>query len=329
MLIVLILSKRNLASLRLCGEKTTMENVIIIGSGPAGLTAAIYTGRANLNPLVFEGYQYGGQLMTTTEIENFPGFHEGINGPDLMNEMREQAKRFNANLVQKDAEAVDLKTRPFKVTVEGEVHEAKVVIIATGANARMLGLEAEKRLLGRGVSTCATCDGFFFTGKEIMLVGGGDSAIEEALFLTKFATKVNVIHRRDQLRASKILQDRAFKNEKINIIWNSVVDDILGEVKVEGVRLKNVKTGELTEHMCDGFFLAIGHIPNTKLVEGQLELDEKGYIITKPDSSATSIPGVFAAGDVQDAKYRQAITAAASGCMAAIEAEKFLEAEEG
>jgi thioredoxin reductase (NADPH) len=306
-----------------------MENVIIIGSGPAGLTAAIYTGRANLNPLVLEGYQYGGQLMTTTEIENFPGFHEGINGPDLMNEMREQAKRFNANLVQKDAEAVDLKMRPFKVTVEGEVHEAKVVIIATGANARMLGLEAEKRLLGRGVSTCATCDGFFFTGKEIMLVGGGDSAIEEALFLTKFATKVNVIHRRDQLRASKIMQERAFKNEKINIIWNSVVDDILGETKVEGVRLKNVKTSELTEHKCDGFFLAIGHIPNTKLVEGQVKLDEKGYIITKPDSSATSIPGVFAAGDVQDAKYRQAVTAAASGCMAAIEAEKFLEAEEG
>ena len=306
-----------------------MEDVIIIGSGPAGLTAAIYTGRANLNPLVLEGYQYGGQLMTTTEIENFPGFHEGINGPDLMNEMREQAKRFNANLVQKDAEAVDLKTCPFKVTVEGDVHEAKAVIIATGANARMLGLEAEKRLLGRGVSTCATCDGFFFTGKEIMLVGGGDSAIEEALFLTKFATKVNVIHRRDQLRASKIMQERAFKNEKIDIIWNSVVDDILGEAKVEGVRLKNVKTGELTEHTCDGFFLAIGHIPNTKLVEGQLELDEKGYIITKPDSTATDVPGVFAAGDVQDDKYRQAVTAAASGCMAAIEAEKFLEAEEG
>lgn len=306
-----------------------MENVIIIGSGPAGLTAAIYTGRANLNPLVFEGYQYGGQLMTTTEIENFPGFHEGINGPELMNEMREQAKRFHANLVQKDGDAVDLKTRPFKVTVEGEIHEAKSLIFATGANARKLGLEAEKRLLGRGVSTCATCDGFFFTGKEIMLVGGGDSAMEEALFLTKFATKVNVIHRRDQLRASKIMQERVFKNEKINIIWNSVVDDILGETKVEGVRLKNVKTGELTEHKCDGFFLAIGHIPNTKLVEGQLDLDEKGYILTKPDSTATSIPGVFAAGDVQDAKYRQAVTAAASGCMAAIEAEKFLEAEEG
>jgi len=306
-----------------------MENVIILGSGPAGLTAAIYTGRANLNPLVFEGYQYGGQLMTTTEIENFPGFQEGINGPDLMNEMREQAKRFNANLVQKDAEVVDLKTRPFKITVEDEVHEVKAVIIATGANARMLGLEPEKRLLGRGVSTCATCDGFFFNGKEIMLVGGGDSAIEEALFLTKFATKVNVIHRRDQLRASKIMQERAFKNEKINIIWDSVVDNILGETKVEGVRLKNVKTDELTEHKCDGFFLAIGHIPNTMLVEGQLDLDGNGYIITKPDSAATSVPGVFAAGDVQDSKYRQAITAAASGCMAAIETEKFLEAEEG
>jgi thioredoxin reductase (NADPH) len=310
-------------------ENNIMENVIIIGSGPAGLTAAIYTARANLNPLVFEGYQYGGQLMTTTEIENFPGFQEGINGPELMNEMREQAKRFNANLVQKDVEAIDLKTRPFKVTVEGEVYEAKALIIATGANSRMLGLEAEKRLLGHGVSTCATCDGFFFTGKEIMLVGGGDSAMEESLFLTKFATKVNVIHRRDQLRASKIMQERVFKNEKINIIWNSVVDDILGEMKVEGVRLKNVKTGELTEHTCDGFFLAIGHIPNTKLVEGQVELDEKGYIITKPDSTATSVPGVFAAGDVQDAKFRQAVTAAGSGCMAAIETEKFLEAEEG
>lgn len=306
-----------------------MENVIIIGSGPAGLTAAIYTARANLNSLVFEGYQYGGQLMTTTEIENFPGFQDGINGPDLMNEMREQAQRFQARLVQKDVETVDLSQRPFKVTVEDEVYEAKTLIITTGANARMLGLEAEKRLLGHGVSTCATCDGFFFTGKEIMLVGGGDSAMEEALFLTKFATKVSIIHRRDQLRASKIMQDRVLKNEKIQVIWNSIVDDILGETKVEGVRLRNVKTNELTEHACDGFFLAIGHIPNTALVEGQLALDQQGYIITKPDSAATSITGVFAAGDVQDSKYRQAITAAGTGCMAALEAEKLLEAEEG
>lgn len=306
-----------------------MENVIIIGSGPAGLTAAIYAARANLKPLVFEGYQYGGQLMTTTEIENFPGFPDGAMGPDLMNNMREQAKRFQANLVQKDVEAVDLSKRPFSVTVDGETYETKALIIATGAKSRMLGLEAEQRLLGHGVSTCATCDGFFFTGKEIMLVGGGDSAIEEALFLTKFATKVNVIHRRDQLRASKIMQERAFKNEKINIIWNSVVENILGENKVEKVRLKNVKTGDLTEHPCDGFFLSIGHIPNTKLVEGQLDLDEKKYIITTPDSTATSVPGVFAAGDVQDSKYRQAVTAAGSGCMAAIETERFLEAEEG
>jgi thioredoxin reductase (NADPH) len=306
-----------------------MEKIIIIGSGPAGLTAAIYTARANLNPLVFEGYQYGGQLMLTTEIENFPGFPDGIMGPDLMNAMREQAKRFNANLVQKDVEAVDLTKRPFTIVVEGEKYQTKALITATGAKSKMLGLDAEKRLLGRGVSTCATCDGFFFTGKEIMLVGGGDSAMEEALFLTKFATKVNIIHRRDQLRASKIMQDRVLKNEKITIIWNSVVDDILGATKVEGVRLRNVKTNELTEHKCDGFFLAIGHVPNTQLFEGQLELDKQGYIITKPGSTATSIPGVFAAGDVQDSKFRQAVTAAGSGCMAAIEAERFLEAEEG
>ncbi len=306
-----------------------MENVIIIGSGPAGLTAAIYAARANLDPLVFEGYQYGGQLMTTTEIENFPGFEEGINGPDLMNEMREQAKRFHAKLVQKDAEVLDLSQRPFKVTVEDEVYETKILIIATGANARMLGVESEKRLLGHGVSTCATCDGFFFREKEIVMVGGGDSAMEEAIFLTKFAQKVTVVHRRDQLRASKIMQDRAFKNEKIAFVWNSVVDDILGQDKVEGVRLKNVKTNELTERACDGFFLAIGHIPNTKLVEGQIELDEQAYIITPGKSTATSVSGVFAAGDVQDSKYRQAITAAATGCMAAIEAAKFLEAEEG
>ncbi len=306
-----------------------MENVIIIGSGPAGLTAAIYTARANLNPVVFEGYQYGGQLMTTTEIENFPGFEKGINGPELMEEMRAQAKRFDARLVQKDVEAVDLSQRPFEVTIEGEIHETKALIIATGANARMLGLEAEKRLLGRGVSTCATCDGFFFREKEIIMIGGGDSAMEEAIFLTKFASKVNVVHRRDQLRASKIMQERVFKNEKIEMIWNSVVEDILGENKVAGVRLKNVKTDELTEVPCDGFFLAIGHVPNTKLVEGQLELDEQGYIVTPGKSMATSVSGVFAAGDVQDSKYRQAITSAATGCMAAIEVEKFLEAEEG
>lgn len=305
-----------------------MENVIIIGSGPAGLTAAIYTARANLKPLVFEGFQYGGQLMNTTDIENFPGFPEGIMGPDLMNDMREQAKRFEANLVQKNVEAIDLSQRPFKVTVDAAVHEAKTLIFATGANARMLGLEAEKRLLGRGVSTCATCDGFFFSGKEIVMVGGGDSALEEAMFLTKFASKVSVIHRRDQLRASKIMQERALKNEKIAFVWNSVVEDILGESKVDGVKVKNVKTGEITEIACDGFFLAIGHIPNTTLVKGQLDLTDQGYIITQPDSTATSVKGVFAAGDVQDAKYRQAITAAGSGCMAAIEAERFLESEE-
>ncbi|MCP4398312.1 MAG: thioredoxin-disulfide reductase [bacterium] len=305
-----------------------MENVIIIGSGPAGLTAAIYTARANLEPLVFEGYLYGGQLMNTTEIENFPGFKEGITGPDLMMEMREQAKRFNARLVQKDVESLDLSQRPFKVKVEDDVYEAKAVILATGANARMLGLEAESRLLGRGVSTCATCDGFFYRGKEIVSIGGGDSAIEEAIFLTRFASKVTVIHRRDELRASKIMQERAFKNEKIEFAWNSVVEEILGEEKVEGARLKNVKNGELTDVPCEGFFLAIGHIPNTKMFESQIELDEQGYIVTQHKSMATSVKGAFAAGDVQDTKYRQAITAAGSGCMAALEVEKFLEAEE-
>ncbi len=305
-----------------------MENVIIVGSGPAGLTAAIYTARANLAPLMFEGFQYGGQLMNTTEIENFPGFPEGIMGPDLMNDMREQAKRFKANLVQKNVEAIDVSQRPFTVTVGGEIHEAKALIIATGANAKMLGLEAEKRLLGRGVSTCATCDGFFFSGKEIVMVGGGDSALEEAIFLTKFASKVTLVHRRDQLRASKIMQDRAFKNDKIAFIWDSVVEDIIGEQKVESLKVKNVKTGEITDVPCDGFFLAIGHIPNTELVKGQLDLTDQGYIITQPDSTATSVQGVFAAGDVQDSKYRQAITAAGSGCMSAIEVERFLEAEE-
>lgn len=306
-----------------------MENVIIIGSGPAGLTAAIYTARANLNPLVFEGYQYGGQLMTTTEIENFPGFEEGINGPELMEEMRLQAQRFQARLIQKDVEAIDVSQRPFKVTVEGDVYETKAVIIATGANARMLGLDAEKRLIGRGVSTCATCDGFFYTGKEIVMVGGGDSAMEEAIFLTRFATRVSVVHRRDELRASKIMQERAFKNEKIQFIWNSVVEDILGDAKVTGVRLRNVKTNAVTDMPCDGFFLAIGHVPNTTLVQGQLDLDAQGYIITQNKSTTTSVSGVFAAGDVQDSKYRQAITAAGSGCMAALEVERFLEAEEG
>ncbi|PID56927.1 thioredoxin-disulfide reductase [candidate division KSB3 bacterium] len=304
-----------------------MENVIIIGSGPAGLTSAIYTARANLDPLVFEGYLYGGQLMNTTDIENFPGFEEGISGPDLMTEMREQAQRFHARLVQKDVEAVDLSQRPFKVTVEGEVYESKSIIFATGANARMLGLDAEKRLLGRGVSTCATCDGFFYNGKKVVLIGGGDSAMEEAIFLTRFAGKVTVVHRRDELRASKIMQERALNNEKIEFAWNSVVEDILGGEKVEGVRLKNVKTGEYSDLPCEGFFLAIGHLPNTALIKGQVDLDEHGYVVTDSKSTATSVKGLFAAGDVQDRKYRQAITAAGSGCMAALEVEKFLEAE--
>ncbi len=305
-----------------------MENVIIIGSGPAGLTAAIYTARANLKPLVFEGFQYGGQLMNTTDIENFPGFPDGIMGPELMDNMRAQAKRFEANLIQKNVEAIDVSQRPFTVTVDGETYETKTLIMATGANAKMLGIEAETRLLGRGVSTCATCDGFFFSGKEIVMVGGGDSAMEEAIFLTKFASKVTIVHRRDQLRASKIMQERALQHEKIAFIWDSVVEDIIGDQKVESLNVKNVKTGKITNVTCDGFFLAIGHIPNTSLVEGQIDLTEQGYIVTKPDSTATSVKGVFAAGDMQDSKYRQAITAAGSGCMAAIELERFLEAEE-
>jgi thioredoxin reductase (NADPH) len=245
-----------------------------------------------------------------------------------MEAMRKQAQRFEARLVQKNVESVDVRQRPFNVTVDGEVFESRALILATGANAKMLGLEAEQRLLGRGVSTCATCDGFFFSGKEIMMVGGGDSAMEEAIFLTKFASKVTVVHRRDQLRASKIMQERAFNNGKITFLWDSVVVDILGDEHVNAVSVKNVKTNDINEIPCDGFFLAIGHLPNTELVKGQLDLTDQGYIVTQPDSTATSVTGVFAAGDVQDAKYRQAITAAGSGCMAAIEVERFLEADE-
>ena len=304
--------------------------VVIMGSGPAGLTAALYTARANLEPLVFEGFEAGGQLTLTTDVENYPGFENGIMGPDLINTMRNQAERFGAKCLLSNIDSVDLSKRPFRIK-SGEIEvQADSFIIASGASARMLGIPSEKDLVGHGVSTCATCDGFFFKEKEIIVVGGGDSAMEEATFLTKFASKVSVIHRRDSLRASKIMQDRAFKNEKVKFIWNSVVEEILGEKGkgVTGVKLKNIETEEITEMKIDGVFIAIGHNPNTKIFNGLLETDENGYIITSEGTSETSIPGVFAAGDVQDTRYKQAITAAGSGCMAAIDAEKFLEDSE-
>jgi thioredoxin reductase (NADPH) len=305
-----------------------MRNVVIIGSGPAGLTAAVYAARANLSPLLIEGWQSGGQLTTTTEVENYPGFAKGIMGPELMKEMRAQAERFGTEFLTGDVSSVDVTKRPFAITVDGEkTVQSKTLIIATGASAIPIGLKNESRLTGYGVSTCATCDGFFFKGKELIVVGGGDSAMEEATFLTKFATKVSIVHRRDKLRASKIMQDRAMKNEKISFVWNSVVEDILGHDVVTGVRLKNLVTGKITEQSCAGVFVAIGHHPNTALFKGQLDMDTKGYIRTT-HGTGTNVPGVFAAGDVQDSTYRQAVTAAGSGCMAAIDAERFLESQD-
>lgn len=302
-----------------------MPRLVIIGSGPAGLTAAIYAARANLSPLLIEGWQSGGQLTTTTEVENYPGFSTGIMGPELMKEMRGQAERFGTEFLTGDVSAVDLSTRPFCLTIDGErAIEAEALILATGASPIRLGLPNEQRLTGYGVSTCATCDGYFFRGQDVVIVGGGDSAVEEATFLTKFARTVTVVHRRDKLRASKIMQDRAMSNEKISFAWNSVLEDILGKDLVTGVRLKNIVTGASTDLACAGVFVAIGHRPNTDLVKGQLEMDEHGYILTSRGTH-TTVPGVFAAGDVQDATYRQAITAAGSGCMAAIDAERFLE----
>lgn len=303
-----------------------VRNVIIIGSGPAGYTAAVYTARANLQPLMFEGYQPGGQLMLTTDVENFPGFRDGVMGPDLMIEMQAQAKRFGTEMISKNVERVDLSERPFKVWVEGEEYRAETVIVATGAQAMLLGVPGESELMGHGVSTCATCDGAFFREKIIVVVGGGDSAMEEANFLSRFGSKVYVIHRRDTLRASKIMQDRAMANPKVEFIWNTVVERMNGDGKLESIDLLNRETGERSQMAVDGLFVAIGHTPTTGFLDGQLETEESGYLVTRGKGSETSVEGVFACGDCQDHTYRQAITAAGSGCMAAIDAERWLEA---
>jgi len=303
---------------------SSLYDIIILGSGPAGLTAAIYAGRAMLKTIVIGGTQRGGQLMLTSEVENYPGFPEGIQGPELMINMRKQAEKFGAEFVDDDASSVDFSSHPFKVYVGEEVYESRAVIIATGSSARWLGLDSEARLRGRGVSACAVCDGFFFRDKEVVVVGGGDSAIRDALFLTNIARKVYVIHRRDKLRAEKILQERAFKNSKIKFIWSSIVTEILGEEFVSGVKIKNLLTNQERVLKCDGVFIAIGHRPNTSLFEGVIELDERGYI-KRYGETRTNIEGVFCAGDVADPKYKQAITAAASGCKAAIDATDFLE----
>ena len=305
-----------------------MRNVLIIGSGCAGLTAALYAARANLKPLVIRGLEAGGQLTLTTLVENFPGFPKGVQGPELIERMHNQAAEFGAEFMEGHVTRADLSRRPFAIEAGSETVETRTLIIASGASAKMLGLESERKLLGHGVSTCATCDGYFYRGKEVVVVGGGDTAAEEALFLTRYATQVSIIHRRDQLRASKIMQDRLFRNEKINFIWDSVVADVLdvNRGEVTGIKLKNTKTGDETIKTCDGVFMGIGHSPNTSLFRGQLEMNEVGYLITH-DGSKTNVPGVFAAGDVQDHIYRQAITAAGSGCMAAIDAERYLEAE--
>ena len=301
--------------------------VVVMGSGPAGLTAALYAARAGLEPLVFEGPEAGGQLTTTTDVENFPGFPEGIMGPELMDLMRGQAERFGAKCVREAVSAVDLSNRPFRISTEGGEMLASTFIVSCGATARMLGLASERELVGYGVSTCATCDGFFFRDRELVVVGGGDSAMEEAVFLTRFASRVTVVHRRDQLRASAIMRERAEKNGKIDFIWNGVVREVLGsrESGVTGVEISDVVTGESRVKECQGMFVAIGHDPNTEIFRGQLDMDENGYLVTKNGTSETNVPGVFAAGDVQDTRYKQAITAAGSGCMAAMDAEKFIE----
>jgi thioredoxin reductase (NADPH) len=306
-----------------------VHDVIVIGGGPAGYTAALYAARANLQPLVIEGFNWGGQLMITSDVENYPGYADGVMGPEMMAEFRRQAERFGTQFVTDNVSRVDFSQRPFRVWVEDEEYRARSVIVATGASARWLGLDSEERLKGRGVSACATCDGAFFKDKHIVVVGGGDSAFEEALFLTRFGFKVTLVHRRDEFRASQIMIDRARGNEKIEFKTPYVVDEVLGDQSISGVRLRNTETGETEEVGAGALFVAIGHDPNTKLFLDQLDHDANGYLVTNPGTTETNVPGVFAAGDVQDHVYRQAVTAAGSGCMAALDAERFLAAEEG
>jgi thioredoxin reductase (NADPH) len=306
---------------------TDTREVVVLGSGPAGFTAALYAARANLRPLVLKGLESGGQLMLTTDVENYPGFPDGIMGPELMEAMEKQAARFDAEIVAQSATRVDLSERPFGIWAGDHEWRARTLIVSTGASAKWLGVPGEERLRGRGVSACATCDGFFFRDRELVVVGGGDTAMEEASFLTKFASKVTIVHRRDEFRASKIMQDRALANPKIDVVWNTVVDEITGNGAVNGVKLRNVNDGTVNDFATDGVFMAIGHTPNTSLFEGQLELTDGGYIVVQEPTTATSVPGVFAAGDVTDRHYRQAVTAAGQGCKAAMDAERLLQME--